>query len=54
MDKYSDKLFEYNTFVQYKSKYICMPYSKFRYEDKKVTAGEKTYTVIKLVLIKDN
>ena len=31
-----------------------MPYSKFRFEDKRAVSGQKTYTVIKLVLIKDN
>jgi hypothetical protein len=29
-DKVDDKLFEYNNLFQYKSKYICMPYTKFR------------------------
>lgn len=31
-----------------------MPYTKFRFEDKRVVSGDKTYTVIKLVLLKDN
>ena len=53
LDRFQDKAFEIHNFVQHKNKFICIPYTKFRFEDKKLVAGDKPYTVIKLAYLKD-